>query len=100
MHRMARRTLHDLLTARHTGCRNDRVRWCRRNSRKEAHGPDLERQIVVLTLEAERARHAAAPSVEHVDRRTRNAAQQRNASRRRTRCFLMAVAVKQNRPTT
>src|SRR4051812_39569988 len=98
---MYRRTLgplHDLLAARHPGRCDDRFGGCRLHGREEAHAANKERPIVMLALEAERTGHAAAAGVEHRDRRTRDAAQERDAPCRRRRRLLMAVAMKEDRP--
>src|SRR5687768_5419441 len=96
MQRAAPRALRNLLTARHARSGDHRV-WRRRADRgKEPHAADLERQVVVLALEPEGACHAATPSVEHVDRRAWNAAEQRNAPRRRARRLLVAVTMEED----
>src|SRR5690349_13694445 len=71
VHRTTGRALRDLLTARDARSRYDRVR--RRVHRgEEPHPADLHGQVVMLTLEAEGARHPATPSVQHVHYRAGN----------------------------
>src|SRR5687768_14220767 len=96
MHRAPPRALRDLLTARYARRGDDRVGRRGTDGRKEPHAADLERQVVVLALEAERPGHAAAAGVHHLDHRTRHVPQQRDAAGDRTSRLLMAVTMKQD----
>src|SRR5678815_5623374 len=88
MHRPSRCALLNLLTTRYARRRDDRVWRCVHRG-KEPHPADLHRQVVMLTLEAERAGHAATAGVQHVHRRAGNSLEEPDASRRRVRGFLM-----------
>src|SRR2546428_9030529 len=54
----------DLLAARDAGRRDHGVRGCRLDGGDQAAIAERDRDVVVLALEAERARHPAAPGVD------------------------------------
>src|SRR5207245_4578770 len=57
----------DLLAARDAGRRDHGVRGCRLDGGDQAAIAERDRDVVVLALEAERARHPAAPGVDLLD---------------------------------
>src|SRR3954452_16670154 len=87
----------DLLAARDAGGRDEGVRGGRAEGGEQPLLADLHRQVVVLCLEAERARHPAAAGVELGDLRPRDALEQRDGRRRARERLLVAVAVEEDR---
>src|SRR3954452_4564107 len=87
----------DLLAARYSGGRHQRARRRLPQRRKQPLLADLHREVVVLGLEAERARHAAAAGVELADLGARDALEQRHGGRGAGQRLLVAVAVEEDR---
>src|SRR4051812_32532362 len=88
----------DLLAARYAGGRYQRAGRRLAQRRKQTLLADLHREVVVLGLEAERARHAAAAGVELGHFGAGDALEQRNRGGGAGQRLLVAVAVEDDRP--
>src|SRR5437016_13574449 len=87
----------DLLAARDAGRRDHGVRGCRLDGGDQAAIAERDGDVVVLALEAERARHPAAPGVDlfHAEARP---PERRDRRARADERLLMAVAVQEHPP--
>src|SRR5712692_6726662 len=97
MERAAAGEVLDLLAARDAWRDHDGVRRRRLHGGRQAAVPERDRDVVVLALEAERARHAAAARVHFGDLEA--GPRERGDGRRRAhQRLLVAVAVEQRLP--
>src|SRR3989475_8052802 len=87
----------DLLAARDAGRRDHGVRGCCLDSGDQAAIAERDRDVVVLALEAERARHPAAPGIDlfHPEAGPPEGRDRRGRADER---FLVAVPVQERRP--
>src|SRR5437016_13360799 len=87
----------DLLAARDAGRRDHGVRGCRLDGGDQAAIAERDRDVVVLALEAERARHSAAPGIDLLHPKA-CPPEGRDGRRRADERFLVAVPMQQRRP--
>src|SRR3989441_1805885 len=87
----------DLLAARDAGRRDHGVRGCRLDGGDQAAIAERDRDVVVLALEAERARHPAAPGVDLLDPEARPLEGRDRRGRAHER-LLVAVTVQEHLP--